>query len=60
MVIGVTHLSVVNARLCSKVGVEESRENDRSDIDENSLILDMLEVASTLIRLQFSLTIADM
>ena len=38
-------LSVVSARCCSKIEVENSRGSDKSDIDEKSLILDMLEVA---------------
>ena len=32
-------------RWCSKIEAEDLRENDRSDVDEKSSILDMLEVA---------------
>ena len=43
--IGVTPLSVFEVRWCSKIEIEDSRGNDRSDIDEKSSILDILEIA---------------
>ena len=44
--IQVMTLAAIVERWCSRIGVEVSRENDRTDIDEKPSIVDMLVFAS--------------